>query len=189
MKRLVMVLMLILADIGSAYAEQEPSMLIYMSPDKYNHPVLVGVAPLYTHWVYQAEIAENAAFNALSARYTDIGICDGTRSADIVAWVKPKLVYNPAVQTYYAKLKLELHLGDGSPIGTYKAVGHEDGSITSVYTDDEVARAYDDAMRQIMDKMQADSALQNRIHNALAANFKRNPCGMNSVLTNPKNKE
>jgi hypothetical protein len=187
MKRLILAMLLGLMGSGPVWAEADPSLLIYMSPDKYNHPVLVGVAPLYTTWVYQGQIAENSAFKALSTKFTDIGICDAGKSSDIIAWVKPRLIYNPAVATYYAKIKLELHLGDGRPLATYKVVGHENGSIASYFKDDEVARAFDDAMRQIMQKMEADPNLQKNIHNAMASNFTRNPCGMAQVLAGPKN--
>ena len=180
-----MALMLSLAGSGVVWAEQ-PSMLIYMSPERYNHPTVVGVAPMYTRWVYQAEAAENAAFKAMSAKFKDVGVCDGGKSADVVAWVKPRLVYNPAVGTYFAILKLELHLGDGRTLATYKATGQHNGSITSIYMDDEVNRAYDDAMRQIMAQMQADTALQNNIQSAITTNFTRSPCGMVSVLSAPK---
>jgi hypothetical protein len=189
MKRLVLVMLISLMGSGSVWAEGDPSLLIYMSPDKYNRPVLVGVAPLYTSWVYQGQIAENAAFKALSTKFKDVGICDAGKAADIIAWVKPRLIYNPAVTTYYAKLKVEFHLGDGRPLATYKAIGHENGSIASIYRDDEVARAFDDAMQQIMQKMEADPELQKNIQNAMASDFTRNPCGMAQVLSGPRNKD
>jgi hypothetical protein len=189
MKYLVMALMLSVVGVASAWAEGEPSLIVYMSPEKYNHPVLVGVAPLYTRWVYQAEIAEDAASKALATKFADVGSCEAGKSADVIAWVKPKLIYNPAVGTYYAKLKVEFHLSDGRPLATYKAEGRHDGSIDSLFVVDEVSLAFDDAMRQIMLKLQADTTLQNNIQSAKTAGFTHNPCGMVAVLSSPKSSE
>jgi hypothetical protein len=189
MKYFVMGLMLSLIGVGSAWAEGESSLIVYMSPEKYDHPVLVGVAPMYTRWVYQAEIAEDAASKALATKFSDVSTCEAGKSADVIAWVKPRLFYNPAVGTYYAKLKVEFHLGDGRPLATYTAEGHHDGSIDSIYMVDEVGLAFDDAMRQIMLKLQADTGLQNNIKSAKAAGFTRSPCGMVAVLSTPKNNE
>lgn len=191
MKHVILILALSLMAMSMAWAQDqpsqnEPSLIVYMSPDRYNHPVLVGVAPLYTRWVYQGEIAESAATKALATRFADVGSCEAGKSADVIAWVKPRLVYNPAVGTYYAKVKLELHLGDGRPLATYKAEGRHDGSVTSLFMVDEVGKAFDDAMRQIMVKLQADAALQNNIQSAKAAGFTHSPCGMVAVLSSPK---
>jgi len=188
-KQIVMALALSLFAISSAWAEGEPSLIVYMSPEKYNHPVLVGVAPLYTRWVYQAEIAEEAATKALATKFADVSTCDAGKRSDIIAWVKPRMVYNPAVGTYYAKLKVELHLGDGRPLATYKAEGQHDGSINSIFVVDEVSLAFDDAMRQIMLKLQADSNLQTKIQSAMAAGFTRSPCSMAAVLSSPRNND
>jgi hypothetical protein len=186
MKHLFMVVVLSLIATSSAWAEGESSLIVYMSSEKYNHPVLVGVAPLYTRWVYQAEIAEDAAIKALATKFADVSTCEAGKRADVIAWVKPRLVYNPAVGTYYAKLKVEFHLGDGRPLATYKAEGKHDGSIDSLFIVDEVSLAFDDAMRQIMLKLQADSNLQANIQSAMTAGFTRSPCGMVAVLSSPK---
>ncbi|HEY7987224.1 MAG TPA: hypothetical protein VIE17_09955 [Methylophilaceae bacterium] len=189
MKYFVLMLMLSLMWIGSARAEGESSLIVYMSPEKYNHPVLVGVAPLYTRWVYQAEIAEGAASKALATKFSEVSTCEAGKRADVIAWVKPRLVYNPAVGTYYAKLKVELHLGDGRTLATYKAEGQHDGRIDSLFMVDEVSLAFDDAMRQIMLKVQADTGLQNNIQSAKAAGFTRSPCSMVAVLSTPKSSD
>ena len=54
---------------------------------------------------------------------------------------------------------------------------------------DEVTQAFDDAMRQIMLKVQADSNLQTKIQSAMTAGFTRSPCGMVTVLSSPRNND
>jgi hypothetical protein len=182
MKRLFLAVILGVMGSTAAAAASEPRVLIYISPEKYQHPTLVGVAPLYTHWVEHTVIAEDAAMRALTERFSDVGVCEAGKSADVIVWLKPRLVYSPVSSTYYAKLKVQFHLGDGRPLATYKAEGEQYGNIVSAFIDSEVSKAYDAAMLQIMAQLQADSAIQNSIQSAMDKGFTRAPCGVVSIV-------
>ncbi|MCE9633581.1 MAG: hypothetical protein K8Q92_05290 [Methylophilales bacterium] len=181
MKRLFLATLVGVMTINTAWAA-EPSLLVYTSPDRYGHPTVVGVAPLYTRWVDYTVIAEDAASRALARRFSNVGACEAGKTADLIAWVNSRLVYNPASSTYYAKLKVQLHRGDGQPLATYKAEGEQFGQLTSIYQDNEVGKAFDAAMQNIMTQIQADSALQSSIQTAMAADFTRSPCGIVSIV-------
>ena len=189
MKRLAMAMVLGLLTFNIAQAADKPSLLIYISPEKYQHPTLVGIAPLYTHWVEQAAIAEGVASRALAASFANVGVCEAGKHADIIAWVKPRLVYNPVNATYYARLKVQLHLGDGSPLATYKAEGQEYGSLTSIFADQEVGRAFDQAMKQVMTQISSDNTLQSNIQKAIISDFTRSPCGIVAIVGREPNSE
>lgn len=176
-----------LAAVNSAWAATEQtSLLMYISPEKYENGVLVGLPPMYAYSLPQGQIAVKEVEKGLSSHFSSVGFCEAGKSADVIAWIKPRLVYNPAVQTYFATLKVQFHLGDGRSLATYKAEGREYGAINSLYANDEAARAFSAAMKTIETQFVNDASLQQAINDAMTKDFTRSPCGMVSVFGRAK---
>lgn len=190
MKHWILACVMGVMGINSAWAASEqPSVLIYISPDKYNHPLRIGLLPYYSHWVKQGEVAEKVASKALEKHFSKVGMCEAGLSSDIVVWVKPRLIYNPGVGRYYAMLKVQFHLGDGSPLATYKAVGEQDGNIGSAYVDETIDKAFGVAMENIESLFVNDATLQQAISTAKDKGFPHSPCGMVAVFGRSQKEE
>lgn len=177
--------LLALSGQGSAQAEGLPDALIYISPHEYTHEVRLGVPPYFSGWVMKGPVVEAAAREALGPLFSRVDLCDGSSGADVVVWVKPQLNYNPLVKRYYAKVKAQFHLGNGKQVGVYKAMGEQEGAIASVYADQQVRQAYDEAMRDIVRQFNADTAAQQAIADAHAANQTKSPCALIGAIPNP----
>lgn len=156
----------------------QPSVAVYISQEKYDHPMRIGLLPYYSHWVSQGVVAEKAAMPVLRKHFANVEACDTGRTADVIVWVKPRLIYNPGVGKYYAMLKVQFHLGDGRPLATYKAVGEMDGNIGSAYVDETIDKAFNRGMADIETKFVNDAALQQAISAGLTKDFTRSPCGL-----------
>lgn len=190
MKNWKWVLVAGLLSTHSAWAATPQSTLrIYMSSDKLDHPVLVGLAPYFNQWVPQGEIALKVVSHSLTGHFASVGTCEDGKTSDVIAWVKPRLVYNPGVGTYYATLKVQFHLGDGRPLATFKAEGRQDGAIDSVFAEDKINQAFGMAMANIESQFVNDSTLQQAIHDAVKQDFTRSPCGVVAILGRQKSED
>lgn len=174
-----------LTVVNAAQAEDLPSALIYISPHEFSHEVRVGVPPYYSRWVLNGPALEAAAREALAPHFSGLALCDGVSGADVLLWVKPQLTYNAGVKRYYAKVKAQLHLGNGKQVAVYKAMGERDGEIGSVYADRSVQQAYGSAMQDIVRQYLADAATQQAIAQARAENVTKAPCALIGAVPNP----
>ncbi len=188
MKQWILACMCSLVGMNAAWAAaepadaQQPSVAVYITKEKYEHPLRIGLLPYYSHWVSQGVVAEKAALPVLRKHFANTEVCDAGRVADIIVWIKPRLIYNPGVGKYYAMLKVQFHLGDGRSLATYKSVGEQDGDMGSIYVDETIEQAFDRAMASIETQFVNDAALQQAFSTALGKDFTRSPCGMVSIF-------
>jgi hypothetical protein len=159
-------------------AAAEPSLLLYINPQEYNHDVNIGLKPYYSRWVSRGPAAEAAARKTLGPHFQTVDVCEGNKTADVIVSISPRIEYNPAPQRYYARVKVRFYMGDGRVLGTLKATGHHEGWINSPFADDDVRLAFEDAMQNIAGQYAADSTIQANLHQAMQSDFTRTPCEM-----------
>lgn len=185
MKKWILACVLGFAASQAAWAgTEQASLLVYVSPNKLDHPVQIGLQPYSRHWVWQGQIAAKAATHLLGQHFAKTEMCDSGQTSDVIAWVKPRLLYNPGVERYYAMLKVEFHLGDGRSLANYKAVGEQTGNVNSAYVDETVGKAFNIAMESIATQFAGDAAVQQAIADAMSKDFTRKPCMAMGVYWN-----
>lgn len=175
MKFWLALMMLCLA--GAARAEDRPSLLLYISQD-YSQDVQIGLYPYWAVWVDRVDSAKSSIRKGLAPYFKSIDECEGTNVGDLIARVKPQLAFNPGVGIYYAQIRIEFNLGDGRHLRTFKAVGQHFGSMGSAFVQDDVNKAFDAAMQNIVEQYVADTKLQESIRADMASDFNRAPCAM-----------
>ncbi len=178
----ILMLMIWLLFMKSATAADQPSLLLYISPQEYKHEVSIGMKPYYSRWVARGPALEQAARKTLSAHFRNVDVCEGNKAGDVIATLSPQLSYNPAPGRYYAKVKVAFHTGDGRLLGTLKATGQRDASIVSSFIEEDVRLAYEDAMQHIAELYSADTAMQENLRQALQADFTHMPCEMVGMI-------
>jgi len=154
--------------------ETKPSLVIYIAPQEYSHDVRLGIIPVYIIWARNGPPLEKAARASLQPYFSDIGLCQGSNSADAVVWLKPELRFSGLYASYSADVTAQFYTGDGKPIGTLKATGVQQSTIGTLMIKEHVQMAYDKAMREIAAKFAADTRLQQ----AIPVSGPRSPCAM-----------
>ncbi len=182
MKILIATLGLLMFEAASA--ADQPSLLLYINAKEYSHETNIGMKPYFSRWVARGPAVEAAALKTLTPHFKTVGVCENTQAADVIAWISPKLNYNPAPGRYYAGVKVHFYLGDGRLLGSVQATGEHDAPINSVFVDNDVRLAYEDAMQKIVTKFTADATLQQAMQTGLQTDFTRMPCAMVGVLSN-----
>jgi hypothetical protein len=105
-------------------------------------------------------------------------MCEGSNGGDLVVWLKPRLSFNPSVQTYYAKVAASFYRADGKFIGKLEATGTQEGLIGSQLTESQVQQVFTKAMQDITRQYAAESTL----HQAIEHNIQKSPCAMVALL-------
>ena len=174
---MIRVFLLLICLVNAAWAEEQPSLLLYISRDT-TESKQIGIPPLYSIWVDRVEIAKQAAVKALAPLFREIDQCDGMKQAEVIAKIKPKLMFMPVENSFVTQVSLVFYLGNGQRIGSVKATGQAYGFIDSVYADKIVAKSYEQAMSIIAQEYKADSRLQENLRGGLASGIKTVPCGI-----------
>ena len=178
----------VLLAIGTArlgMAADKADALIYISPNEFSHEIRLGVPPYFSKWILNGPAVEAAAREALAPHFASVALCDGVSGADVLVWVKPNLSYNPGIKRYYAKLKVQFHLGSGKQFAVYKATGDQDGAIGSAYAEQQVQQAFNTAMVDIVQQYLADAAAQQLLGDAISKNQIKVPCALIGAIPNP----
>ncbi len=181
--------LLMLVSIPAALADEtsgnshNATLAIYLAPHEYNQPVVLRHA-YYTYWVNRGEIVAAVAQNTFRPMFREVSTCEGGNTADVIAWVRPQLFYNPLMEIYYADLKVNFYRADGKPIGTLKSKAQRNGFLDSFY----YQRSYDvfaDAFSKITDQLSQNTALQDAIRLSMAEKVAHAPCAIVGLVPNP----
>ena len=166
--------------------ESSPStkMLMYIQPIEYTNPIYLW-HPYDGHWVYQGPLLEGQAMAKFTQVYGDVGLCEGNQSGKTLVWLQPRIFYNPQVQIFYGKVTASVYTGMGTFVASYVGESSLHGYL-NLKTDDSVEHAYALAMDTVLEKMQADAALQGMIASARSASADATPCSMVTLLPVPK---
>lgn len=142
----------------AAGAAPAASALVYIDQREYDHPIKLWHF-YYDYWYKQGPAVEPIALADLKPLFSDIGMCEGQKTADVVVLVKPRMIYNPHFTTFYATLHTQVYSGSGRLLGQYKGEGEHRGFL-DVAPAQQVRKAYNLAMQDAVKQMQADSQLQ-----------------------------
>lgn len=154
---------------------------IYIQSQDYNHPIRLR-SYSEGYWYSQGSMLEAAAVKVLGADLKEVAMCDTHPSAaKVLVWLRPRMFYNPQVQTYYGKVLAYAYSADGKPLGSYVGKAQKFG-LFNVKMDDVLNSTYEAAMQAVSVKMQADTKFQE----ALTASSTGLPCATTSLLPEPK---
>ncbi|HSH72408.1 MAG TPA: hypothetical protein VK974_05055 [Methylophilaceae bacterium] len=168
-------------------AEDAPSanMLVYIHPQEYNNSIKLWQY-YKDYWYMQGPLVEAEAKQTLGAEFGDIGMCDENQTAGkALVWLRPRMFYNPQVQTYYGSITAVAYNANGKPIATYKGEAEKMGYL-DVYPEKQIMTVYKQAMQAVASKMKADANLQAVLSDTKVSNEAKTPCSMVTLLPAPK---
>lgn len=183
MKKPLMTLLvagLLLGSVAQA-AEPEPaSMVVYINPLEYKHPVKLWHF-YYDYWFTQGPAVEDVAMRLLNDEFGKTSMCDGNNIGNALIRIIPNMFYNPHMTMFYGKVTVDVFTGSGKPIGTYVGESQKSGFL-DVAPADQIGAAYETAMQNAITKMRADPALMDAVKNGVPASETSTPCSMMMVL-------
>lgn len=177
---------LVVSFSGMARAESTPAnMLIYIDPQDYTSEVKLW--QYYTdYWFAQGPYVEKAAKQVLGHAFADVGMCDNNQAAgNTLVWLRPRIFYNPQMMTYHGKVTAVVYTATGQPLASYEGTSSKLGFI-NVKPELNLNIVYTKALEMIVQKMKADTKLQENLDKVYAADDAKTPCGMVSLLPTPK---
>ncbi len=176
-------ILLIGLSIPTALAEetapgtQAASLAIFLAPHEIEHPVQLRDKWFGRYWINRGEIVLAVAKNSFHPLFREVSTCDGTNTADVITWIKPQLFFNPQMNVYYAKLKVNFYRADGTHIGTLKSQAQRDGFVdVALYQN--VYLLFDNAFSKIVDQFSKDTSMQEAIRQSMAAHMTPAPCAI-----------
>lgn len=180
--KLMVAALLLALNIHAAQANDLPgsspaaTLAIYLAPHEMQNSAVLR-DKYYSYWFNRGEIVSTVAQNTFRPMFREVSVCEGTNPADVIAWVKPQLFYNPQMQIYYADLKVNFYRTDGRPLATLKAKAQRNGFLGSYYYQ-QTYDVYADAFRKIAMQFGQNAALQDAIRQSMAEHLTRAPCGI-----------
>lgn len=165
-------------------ANSSAKILMYIQPIEYTNPIYLW-HPYDGHWLYQGPLVEAQAMAKFSQVYGDVGLCEGNQSGKTLVWLQPRIFYNPQVEIFYGKVTASVYTGMGTFVASYVGESSLHGYL-NLKTDDSVERTYALAIDTVLEKMQADTALQGMMATARSASADATPCSMVTLLPIPK---
>lgn len=184
MKKVVTIILFGMLCLQQFYvmADEQPSVAVYVHPDKLEHPVRIGLLPYYTHWVLVGDVAVKAAIKAFGAHYQQVGMCEDGKTSDLLVTVNPKIKHNPGIEKVFAEVQVEVYRADGSLLGEYRGLGDHDAQMRSVFMDDAIHSAFNSAMQNAVSTFLADAEKQKIIVDGLPKASTPLQCSLLSAL-------
>ncbi len=168
---------------ASAWAAQpvaaKADVVLYIQPVEFTNPIKLW-HPYADYWFYQGPLVEEAALKKLGETYGKVEVCDANQSGKMLVWLQPKMFYNPQVQQFYGKVTAEVYTGIGKHLGTYVGQANVHGFL-GFRAEDKIQQSYALAIDDAVNRMKADSALQNQIATD-ASRPDSTPCSMVTLL-------
>lgn len=182
-KILIVVSMFIVSFVVSAHElEAKPTtMAIYIQAQDYNHPLRLHHYSI-DYWYSQGPMLEDAAMQVLGQDFKDVAMCDeNPASAKVLVWLRPRMFYNPQMQTFYGKVIAYAYSADGKPIANFVGEAEQHGFL-DIKPELNLQAAYRGAVQSVSAKMQADAKVQQ----ALKGPGFSAPCATTALLPEPK---
>jgi hypothetical protein len=175
------VLFLILSSVVSAHEIVPTSIAVYIQGQEYNHQIMLRNYS-QDYWYSQGPMLETAAHDVLGADFSGVDMCDAQPAdAKVVVWLRPRMFYNPQMQTFYGKVIAVTYAADGKPLANYVGEATK-RAFFDVKTELTLNDVYRVAMQAVSAKMKADEKFQA----ALKAPSFSLPCATVSMLPEPK---
>ncbi len=175
--------LLVLSFAASAHEiEAKPTTVaIYIQAQDYNHQLRLHHYST-GYWYSQGPMLEDAAIQVLGQDFKDVAMCDeNPASAKVLLWLRPRMFYNPQVQTFYGKVIAYAYTADGKPIANFVGESEQHGFL-DIKPELHLQAAYRGAVQAVSTKMQADAKVQQ----ALKASAFSAPCATTALLPEPK---
>ena len=160
-----------------------PKIVVHIQAQEYTHPIrLLHVYKDY--WFSQGPMLEKAATQVLNQEFGQGNalMCDANpNTSNVLIWLRPRMFYNPQMQTYYGKVIASVYSADGKLITSYSTEANKRGFLDN-HPERVLDSVYQALMKSLVDKMKADTKIQS----ALNANASLNPCVIINLLPEPK---
>jgi len=173
-------------DTPTGSIPNRPDMLLYIQPYEYTSSIkLTNFFGFGDYWFSQGNMVESLAKEILIQAYGNVAMCDGNQTGKILVWLQPKVNYNQQLNVFYGNVTANAYTGLGKLIGIYVGESTQHGFL-DIKPEYWLNKTYNTAIKNMVAKMQADSALQTIVNsqNQLANNV--TPCSMVALLPIPK---
>lgn len=141
---------------NSYAAEPKASTLLYISPNEYNHSMLLLTPYSDGYWFKQGPLVEPIVFEALKAKDSNLAMCNGNETADTIIRVKPYMFYNPWPAIYYSKLVATVYSAGGEVLDVYTGEAQQSGpgpAVLEITAESNISKVYGLAMQDLMTKL------------------------------------
>ncbi len=180
-KALSAVFFIIFNSLAIAHEISPTNIAVYIQGQEYNHQIMLRNYS-QDYWYSQGPLLETAANDVLGADFSGVDMCDvQPAAAKVVVWLRPRMFYNPQMQTFYGKVIAVTYTADGKPLANYEGEATK-RAFFDVKTELTLSDVYHAAMQVVSVKMKAD----NKFQAALKAPSFSSPCATVSVLPEPK---
>ena len=153
------VFFLILSGVATAHEITPTSIAIYIQGQEYNHQIMLRNYS-QNYWYSQGLMLETAAHDVLGADFSGVDMCDAQPAdAKVVVWLRPRMFYNPQMQTFYGKVIAVTYTADGKPLANYVGEATK-RAFFDVRTELTLSDVYHAAMQAVSAKMKADEKFQ-----------------------------
>lgn len=160
-----------------------PKIVVHIQAQEYTHPIrLLHVYKDY--WFSQGPMLEKAATEVLNQEFGQGNalMCDANpNTSNVLIWLRPRMFYNPQMQTYYGKVIASVYSADGKLIANYSTEANKRGFLDN-HPEKVLDSVYQSLMKSLVNKMKADTKIQS----ALNAKASLNPCVIINLLPEPK---
>ena len=174
-------LFMLLSTVSLAHEIAPTSIAVYIQTQEYNHQIRLRHYS-QDYWYSQGPMLEAAAMDVLGAELGGVEMCDQQpQQAKVLVWLRPRMFFNPQMQTFYGKVMALTYTADGKPLANYVGEASKHAFL-DVKTEMTLNAVYHAAMKVVSSKMQADAKFQA----ALQAQSLSSPCATVSLLPEPK---
>lgn len=174
------------AEEASGSNVAKPSgIVVFIQPQEYKNPIKLWQY-YRDYWYTQGPIVEAATRKIFETELGGVDFCDSNQTANkALVWLRPRMFYNPQVQTFYGTITAVVYNPNGKPISTYVGEANKAGFL-DIYPEKQVATVYAQAIQLVADKMKADSNLQALLHDNTVSTESKTPCSLVTLLPAPK---
>ncbi len=175
------VLFLLASHVVLAHEIAPTSIAVFIQAQDYNYQIKLRNY-WQDYWYSQGPMLEHAAAEVLAADFGGVEMCDAQpQDSKVVVWLRPRMFYNPQMQTFYGKVIAVTYTADGKPLANYVGEAAKHGFL-DVKPDMTLNAVYHAAMQAVSAKMKADAKFQE----ALKAPSFSSPCATVSILPEPR---
>lgn len=175
---LTLALSMSVSSLGHAMPDKGKA-LIYISPDEYEHPIKLWHF-YYDYWFSQGKALEPVALETLKPGFTETGMCESNKAADVLIWLKPRMFYNPHMTRFYGNVVAHVYSGSGKHLATYQSKVERNGYL-DILPATQVSTVYRMAMQDLLAQMRQDGELQKLVAEGLPQSETAMPCSMVTI--------
>ena len=147
-----------MASASLTLAASATNILLYISSNDYKYSVHL-LHPYYNFWFEQGPLLEPIALQALKAKDSEVKMCTGNESANVIIRIKPHIFYNPQMSVYHSQLEATVYSGSGHVLGSYEGKAQQYGfTVSDITLNYNLKKVYSLAMQDLMTKLKVEVA-------------------------------